>query len=82
MKVEGDYAGFQGGPVFDDGSAVNEYLPDICYYMVLMRADGKWRVVAEDIRGDVPTDNEVQDFRKKLPVNTPEGVLPEIWRRH
>ncbi len=82
MKVEGDYVGFEGIPVFDDGSAVGDYLPDVCYFMVLMRVDGKWRVVAEDLRGDVPSDNEVQAFRKKLPANTPESVFPKLWRRH
>lgn len=81
MKVEGDFAGFEGIPLFADGSDVSEYLPDVAYFMILQRIDGKWRVVAEDIRGDVPSDEEVAAFRRKLPAGTPESVLPAPWRR-
>ena len=81
MKVEGDFAGFAGIPAFADGSAVEGYLPDAAYFMILQRIDGKWRVVVEDIRGDVPSDAEVAAFRRKLPAGTPEGVLPTSWRR-
>ena len=82
LIVDGNYAGFEGIPLFDDGSAASDYLIDLCYFMVLKRVDGKWQVLAEDLRGDVPTDEEVQAFHKKLPADTPESVFPKLWRRH
>ena len=81
IKVDGDYAGFQGFPVFEDGSdVIGKYLPDIVYSTILIRSGNGWRVITDLSRSDVPSDEELRGIAGSLPVDLPRSVLPE-WLR-
>jgi len=82
LRVEGDYAGFEGIPIFADGSdAIPEYLPDIVITTILRRKGTGWQVIADLSRTDVPSEEELVGIRKSIPAEVPRGVLPEFWRK-
>jgi hypothetical protein len=81
ISVDGRYAGFEGYPIFEDGSdAIPEFMPDWVYCTVLERAGDGWRVIVDLTRTDVPSDEEVAALKKKLPKNLPPSVLTDYWR--
>ena len=81
MRVDGDYAGFEGFPIFEDGSpAIPNYMPDIVYTTFLKRRGQGWQVIADLSRTDVPSPNELASIRKKFSQAIPSSVLPEFWR--
>ncbi len=81
MKVDGDYAAFEGTPVFKDGtSACDGYMPDMDYSALLKRVANGWKVMVDLSRSDVPSPEEVKEIRKKLPVGFPAGVMTDFWR--
>jgi len=82
LRVEGDYAGFEGIPIFADGSdAIPEYLPDIVITTILRRTGAGWQIIADLSRTDVPSEEELVGIRKSIPAEVPRGVLPEFWRK-
>lgn len=82
MRVDGDYAGFEGYPIFKDGSpAIGTYLPDIVTTVILLRSPAGWRVIADLSRTDVPSADELAGIRGTLPADLPGGVLPDFWRK-
>ena len=81
LCVEGDYAGFEGFPVFEDGSdAIPNYLPDIVFTTILRRNGSGWKIIADLSRTDVPSEKELVTIRKSIPSDVPGAVLPEFWR--
>jgi hypothetical protein len=82
LKVMGDHAAFQGYALFKDGSpAAGVVLPDIVYTTFLQKdADGKWAVISDLSRTDVPGDKELRQIRKRFPVGIPTEIIPEFWR--
>ena len=81
LCVEGDYAGFEGFPVFEDGSdAIPNYLPDIVSTTILRRDGNRWKIIADLSRTDVPSEKELAAIRKSIPADVPRAVLPEFWR--
>ena len=81
LCVEGDYAGFEGFPVFEDGSdAIPNYLPDIVSTTILRRDGSGWKIIADLSRTDVPSEKELVTIRKSIPADVPRAVLPEFWR--
>ena len=84
LRVEGDYAGFKGFPVFKDGSEVmGKYLPDIVYTTILKRQGADWRIISDLSRSDVPpeAEEEIASIQRSVPSEVPGEVLPEMWRK-
>lgn len=81
LRVDGDYAGFQGFPIFADGSdAIPEYMPDVVWCTVLKRDGDRWRVILDLSRTDVPDEAELKEIRARLPKGVPPSVLTDYWR--
>ena len=82
IRVDGAYAGFEGFPVFEDGTAaIPNFMPDIVYTTFLKRKGTGWQVIADLSRTDVPANNELISIRKSFPPGIPSTVLPEFWRK-
>lgn len=83
MKVEGDYAAFEGFPVKPDGSNFPfETFGDVVFTTFLKKGkDGAWKVVSDLTRTDVPSDDEVEQIRAKFPKDFPAAVMPAFWRK-
>lgn len=81
LRVDGDYAGFGGFPIFEDGSdAIPDYMPDIVYCTVLRRDGDRWKVILDLSRTDVPDEAELRQIRARLPKGVPPSVLTDFWR--
>ena len=81
IRVDGDYAGFEGFPVFADGTAaIPNFMPDIVYTTFLVRKGTGWQVIADLSRTDVPSASELATIRKQFPRAIPSSVLPDFWR--
>ena len=81
MRVDGPYAGFEGFPIFENGTpAIPNFMPDIVYTTFLVRKGDGWQVIADLSRTDVPSDGELVSMRRKFPKAIPTSVLPEFWR--
>lgn len=82
LKVDGNYAGFQGFPVNSDGSPVPDGLfGDAVFMTFLEKTNGNWRVVHDLTRSDVPSDEELVKIRRKFPADIPSSVMPDFWRK-
>ena len=82
LRVDGDYAGFEGFPIFADGSdAIPEYMPDVVYCTFLKKMDGQWQVLADLSRTDVPDETELRQIKSRFPAEIPASVMPDYWRR-
>jgi hypothetical protein len=82
LRVDGDYAGFEGFPVFEDGSeVVGKLLPDIVSTTILKRNGAGWRIIVDLSRSDVPSAEELVGIRKSIPSEVPASVLPGWWRQ-
>ena len=82
LKVDGNYAGFEGVPVNPDGSPVPDgLLGDAVFMTFLKKTNGDWRVVQDLTRSDVPSDEEMSQIRRKFPADIPSGVIPDFWRK-
>lgn len=82
LRVDGDYAGFEGFPVLTDGSPLPDgALGDQVFTTFLKQTNGTWRVVRDLSRSDVPTAEEVAAIRKDFPADFPTGAMPAYWRK-
>ena len=83
IKVNGNYAFFDGSPIYADGTAVlYEGLPDMAYVFLLHKAAGRWTVLADLCGTDVPGAEWWMDVSRKLPADLPKSILPEFYRGH
>lgn len=82
LKVMGRFAAFEGVALFQDGSfAAGTVLPDVVYTTFLQRgSDGRWAVIADLTRTDVPDTQELRQIRKRFPGRIPTEIIPEFWR--
>jgi len=80
LRVDGAWAWFEGFPVQPNGEPLPDgYLLDIDYIMVLQRTKMGWKVVEDQSRGDVPSQDEVRQMMRKLP-GLPLTVMPKVFR--
>ena len=83
LKVDGDFAFFQGAPIYEDGTdAVYDCLIDMDYSFLLQNESGTWRVLADFCSSDVPEDAWWRKVRKTLPDDVPRDIFPEFYRGH
>lgn len=83
LKVEGNYASFEGFPVKPDGS---DFPPEVFgdqVFTAFVKKDSKgaWKVVSDLTRSDVPSAEEVREIRKMIPADFPAAVMPDFWRK-
>lgn len=76
IKVQGDYAAFQGSPVTPDGSTA-PWLPNVVYTAFLKRGGSGWAVVADLSRANPSDDAKI---RSRFPKEIPTSIIPESWR--
>lgn len=83
ITVNGNYAFFDGVPVYADGSAaLYDSLPDMAYVFLLRKAAGRWAVLADFCGTDVPEEEWWMKIRRKLPDDFPKSILPDFYRGH
>lgn len=83
ILVNGDYAFFDGVPIYADGSAaLYDSLPDMAYVFLLHKASGRWTVLADLCGTDVPGEEWWMNVRRKLPDDFPKTILPDFYRGH
>jgi hypothetical protein len=83
LRVDGDYAGFEGFPVKPDGSPLPDgLLGDVVYTTFLQNKNGVWKVVSDLSRSDVPNDAELREIRRNFPADIPVSVIPDFWKKH
>lgn len=81
IRVSGSYCYFEGFALYADGSHVPEnVLPDVVYNTFLKRERGKWRVIHDLTRTDVPSESEIKDLRRNFPAEIPRQLVPPFWR--
>ena len=81
LKVKGDFAFFQGTPVYEDGSdALYDCLMDMDYSLLMEKENGTWRVLADFCGTDVPPAEWWRNVRRTLPDSLPRGILPASYR--
>jgi hypothetical protein len=82
MKVRGAFAAFEGFAQFKDGSqAAGAVLADLVYTTFLQRGKGgRWSVIADLSRTDVPDEAELRQIRGHFPKRIPTDIIPEFWR--
>ena len=81
LSVAGDYANMEAIPLLKDGSyAAPNYLPDIGFNFCLKNTDGRWQVIADLSRSDVPDATEAAALKRSLPADFPLAVLSSTWR--
>lgn len=83
ILVNGDYAFFDGVPIYADGSAaLYDGLPDMAYVFLLRKVSGRWTVLADFCGTDVPGEEWWMNVRRKLPADFPKSILPDFYRGH
>ena len=81
LKVDGDFAFFQGLPIYEDGTeAIGDCLMDMDYSILLQKKSGTWMVLADFCGTDVPPDDWWKKQRRKLPDDIPTSILPAFHR--
>jgi hypothetical protein len=81
LKTKGKAAAFQGYPVNADGSPMGSALGDTVFSCLLTQEEGKWLVVVDLTRSDVPSADEVTSLRNGVPRGFPPDVLTDFWRK-
>jgi len=81
LKVKGEFAAFGGYPVTPAGKHIDEYWGDMVYNCLLLKKNGKWQVVLDLTRGDVPSDEEVKQLKASVPPGFPPEVVSDFWRK-
>jgi len=80
LHVKGDFAMLSATPLYEDGSSIStEYFEDIIFTLCLEKSEGKWKVIYDLSRNDVPSDEEMLEIKKEFPTNFPKELLPKFW---
>ena len=80
LRVDGAWAWFEAIPIQENGNFLPDgYLPDIDYVMVLQRVKSGWKVVENQSRGDVPSQEEMRQLMQRLP-GLPLTIMPKVFR--
>jgi len=81
LKVDGNFAFFQGVPIYEDGSdALYDCLMDMDYSLLLQKKSGNWTVLGDFCGTDVPPDEWWREMRRKIPNDIPAAIIPAYYR--
>ena len=81
LAVEGSYCNFEAIPLFRDGSYVApRYMPDTGLNFCLRKTDGRWQVIVDLSRTDVPEGAELARIKQTLPPDFPVSLFSPTWR--
>jgi hypothetical protein len=81
VSVQEPYCFFEATPRFKDGSYVPaNYLPDIAYNLCLKKEGDRWKVITDLSRSDVPSPDEIQAIKHRLPSDFPRAVFSPAWQ--
>ncbi len=81
LHIEGDFAMLSATPLYEDGAGIStEYFEDIVFTLCLQKIDGKWKVIYDLSRNDVPSYKEMREIKKEFPKEFPKELLPAYWQ--
>jgi len=81
LHVEGRFAMLSATPLYEDGSGIStEYFEDIVFVLCLEKKNGKWKVIYDLSRNDVPSNEEMIEIKKEFPAKFPKTLLPKFWQ--
>lgn len=79
-RSSGKYLYIESLPFYSDGSFVeNDYVEDIVVSLCLEKVDGKWKVIYDLSRTDVPCEEELKFIKKEFPSRFPIKLLNKFW---
>lgn len=82
ILVQNPYCNFEAIPLFKDGSNIStDYIEDIAFNFCLKKAAGRWDVIIDLSRTDVPDNAERQMIRNSFPDDFPMSLLSTSWRK-
>jgi hypothetical protein len=82
LKVEGDFAFFEGRPTYADGSdSIWNCMLPVDYALLLQNNSGSWRVIGDFCGTDAPPPEYWRKRRAKLPANFPADILTDYYRK-
>ncbi|MDY6825392.1 MAG: hypothetical protein SWH68_16590 [Thermodesulfobacteriota bacterium] len=56
-------------------------LADMAYVMCIRKTEGKWQVVYDLTRSDVPSGAELKHIKTTFPEDFPRDLLPRYWQK-
>ena len=81
ISVQDPYCYFAATPRFKDGSFIPpNQIADIAYDVCLKKTGGRWTVIVDLSRSDVPESAEVDAIRQRIPADFPMAVFSPTWR--
>jgi hypothetical protein len=82
ISVQDGFCFFEGTPRLKSGGYIpSDYLPDMAYIFCLANQSGRWTVILDLSRSDVPSADEIRDIKQHLPPNFPGAVFSPTWRK-
>ena len=81
LHVKGNFALLTSPPNIEDGSDSYDYFLDVGYNVCLEKKDGKWDVIYDLSRSDVPDEKQWKDIRESFPKRFPKELLSDFWQK-
>jgi antitoxin component YwqK of YwqJK toxin-antitoxin module len=82
LNIDGKFAMLSATPLYEDGSNIStEYFEDIVFVLCLEKKEGKWEIIYDLSRNDVPSFKEMKEIKKDFPKDFPKKLLPDFWRK-
>jgi hypothetical protein len=82
LSVQGQYCNFEAIPLLKDGSYVStEYMIDIAFNLCFKKMTGRWQVIVDLSRTDVPDEAELRTIKSNFPPDFPISLLSPTWRK-
>ena len=82
LSVQEPYCNFEAIPLFKDGSNIStEYMEDIAFNFCLKKTAGRWDVILDLSRTDVPDAAELRTIKSNFPGDFPLSLMDDTWRQ-
>ena len=81
IAVSGSFCSFEGYPLASDGGSLStDVVADVVFETALQKVNGRWNVIYDLTRTDVPSEKELKLIRARFPEQFPTELLPDSWR--
>jgi hypothetical protein len=81
LSVTDPYCNLEAVPLLKDGSyASPKYMPDIVFNLCLKKTSGRWEVIYDLSRTDVPSGGELERIKRNFPPDFPISLLSATWQ--